>query len=286
MGIITLTTDMGTKDHYVASIKGRIYGMTPDVNIVDISHEIYPFKVAQAAFEVRSCIEDFPKGTIHIVGVDSEPVINFGNDEGSFPTILHYKEQYIIANDNGFFDAFLKEDSNYQLWRVEDVLSNPKAFKFPTKNIFVRIATDLISGKKLADIAIEVKHYKKVLHHIPTEELNLIKGHVIHIDNYGNAITNISKELFEKNGTNIPFMIFFRGKKHYIDEISNTYNEVPPGYKVAFFNENGLLEIAINRGARKGAGGAKELFGIQLGDVIRIEFTPKGSRETIESLFE
>jgi len=185
-----------------------------------------------------------------------------------------------------FFDALLLEEQDFKLWRIEDVLSNPKAFKFPTKNIFVPVAVDILNGKPLNEIGTEATNYIKVLRHIPTEEVNLIKGHVVHIDNYGNAITNISKEHFEKYGSKTPFIIYFRGTRYYIDIISNTYNEEGHGNKVALFNENGLLEIAINRGARRGAGGAKELFGIQHGDIVRVEFTPKGSRETIESLFQ
>lgn len=286
MGIITLTTDMGTRDHYVASIKGRLLSSHPTVSIVDVSHDIRPFDVSQAAYELRSCIGDFPDNTVHIIGVDSEPVINFGQDDGAFPSILEFNNQYIISNDNGFFGAFLDEEKDYKLWRVEDVLSNPKAFKFPSKNIFVPVANKILNNEDLESFCSPVERFKLALKHVATTEPNLIKGHVINIDNYGNAITNISKDIFYQYGENTPFTIFFRGKKYYIDVISNTYNEERPGEKVALFNENNLLEIAINRGATKGAGGAKQLLGIQIGEIIRIEFTPKGSRTTIESLFQ
>ena len=94
MQIITLTTDMGTKDHYVAALKATILSKIPDVHIIDISHAVRPFDISEAAYHVRSCYEDFPEGTIHIVGVDSEPVINFGGADGSFPSVLEDSGQY------------------------------------------------------------------------------------------------------------------------------------------------------------------------------------------------
>lgn len=107
----------------------------------------------------------------------------------------------------------------------------------------------------------------------------------MHIDEYGNIITNIDKQLFERTGNDSPFIIYFKKKDYYVDTISGAYNEVPQGEKLALFNENDLLEIAINRGANKSTGGAEQLFGLHLGDMIRVEFTPKGSRETIDSFF-
>ena len=77
MQIITLTTDMGVRDHYVAALKGAILRHTPNARIIDISHTVRPFDVAEASFYVSSCFDDFPEGTVHVIGVDSEPMINF-----------------------------------------------------------------------------------------------------------------------------------------------------------------------------------------------------------------
>lgn len=285
MDIITLTTDMGLSDHYVASLKGTILSQRDNVHIVDISHNVKPFDISEAAYLVRSCFNDFPKGTIHIIGVDSEPVVNFGGSDGSFPSILFFENQYFISNDNGFFGAFLKENTPESFWRMDDVLSNPKLFKFPTKNMLVSAALALLQGKKLEEIATQSNDFKNAFALTAVSELNRIKGHVVHIDNYGNAITNIHKSLFDQIGKDVPFIIYFKRENYYIDIISGAYNEVMPGEKVALFNENGFLEIAINRGANGSTGGAEQLFGLHVQDMVRIEFTPKGSRETIDSLF-
>ncbi len=285
MQIITLTTDMGLQDHYVAALKGTILKHCPNAHIIDITHTVKPFNISEAAYYLSCCIEDFPEGTLHLIGVDTEPIVDFSGPDGSYPSILKYKGQFIISNDNGFFGAFLQEKEHEGFWRIDDVLSNPKLFSFPTKNMFIPVACKLLAGEKIENIATEFPTFKKAFFQTAIIETNLIKGNVIHIDNYGNLIVNINKELFYRFGNDIPFTIYFRSRDYFIDSISKAYNEVPEGEKVAIFNDNGLLEIAINRGANGSNGGAQRLFGVNLGDVIRIEFTPRGSKETLDSLF-
>ncbi len=276
---------MGLNDHYVASLKGTILGAVENASIVDISHTVRPFDISEASFLLAACYKDFPDGTVHIIGVDSDPVINFGGSDGSFPSVMVYEKQYFISNDNGFFGAFLKENKPESFWRLDNVLSNPKLFKFPTKNMLLPVGIKLLQGEKVESFASPQEEYKNAFTPTAISEPNLIKGHVVHIDSYGNAITNINENLFARFGNDAPFVIHFKKKDYFIDIISNTYNEVPEGEKVAIFNENGLLEIAINRGANRSTGGAEQLFGLHVGDMIRVEFTPKGSRETLDSFF-
>jgi len=276
---------MGLDDHYVASLKGFILSSVKNVHIVDITHLVKPFDVSEASFHLMSCYRDFPDGTIHLIGVDSEPIVNFGGSDGSFPSIMEFSGQFFISNDNGFYGAFLQENRPEALWRIESFMKDPGSFKFPTKNILAKAAVDLINGTKPNSLGVPVNSYKSALALTAVSETNLIKGHVMHVDSYGNAITNVHKSLFERFGENTPFIIYFKRKDYFIDRISNTYNEVAQGEKVATFNENGFLEIAINRGANASSGGAEQLFGLHKNDVVRIEFTPQGSRETLESLF-
>ncbi len=285
MQIITLTTDMGLHDHYVASLKGTILTLTPEARIVDISHTVKPFNISEAAYYISSCFRDFPKGTVHVIGVDSEPIVNFGGTDGSFPSILLFEGHYFIANDNGFFGAFIQENTPEGFWQIDDVLSNPRLFLFPTKSMLIPAACRILKGEDVSTFASPAPKFKKAFSITAVVEVNLIKGNVIHIDSYGNLIINVSRELFDRFGKDTPFTIYFRKRDYYIDRISTTYNEVSEGEKVAIFNENNLLEIAINRGANGSGGGAEKLFGVHLGDVIRIEFTPQGSKTTIDSLF-
>lgn len=278
---------MGLDDYYVAAVKASVLQHCNDpVHLIDITHNVQPFDVAEAAFHVSQAYKSFPEGTIHIVGVDSEPVFNFGNAEGSFPSIMIMDKQYFIANDNGFFGVLSRFGDDIQFFRIEDVLSNPKGFKFPTKNMLVPIACKLANGENIEDIATPYAHFRKAFSSIPVIETHLIKGSIIHFDKFGNAITNVDSDLFQKIGGGAPFIIKFReGESYKIDTISKTYNEVPDGEKLAIFNENGLLEIAINRGANQSTGGAQKLFALRKNDVVRVEFMPRGSRESINELF-
>lgn len=285
MKLLTLTSDMGLNDHYVAALKANILKRDAAVQIIDISHHIIPFDTAQAAFVLNSCFDEFPAKTVHVVAVDSEPIVNFGGHDGSFPCILELNNQFIISNDNGFFGAFLGERKPDSFWRIDDILSNPKFFKFPSKNMLIPAAIDLLNGKKMDAFCSPQEGYKKAFMSMPKVEENLILGHIVYLDSYGNAITNIDQKLFELVGKTHPFIIYFRKKDYYIDTLSNSYNEVPPGERVGLFNENNLLEIAINRGANLGGGGAEKLFGLKKGDQVRIEFLPRGSKETLHELF-
>lgn len=286
MQIITLTSDLGTTDHYVASIKGAILSRISEVHLVDISHDVKAFDIAQASYFVRNCFENFPAGTIHLIGVDCEPVINFGSQQhSSIPAVLLYKGHYFVSNDNGVFSLIVGEDEFEAFWHVDDILSNPGAFQFPIRNLLVPVVCHIAQKTDVSSFASKVERFNRRVTINPVIENNLIMGNVMHIDHYGNLITNIDRKLFERFGKDIPFTIYFRRREYFIDQISNTYSEVPHGEKLALFNSNGMLEIAINRGATSQHGGANALFGLGINDTIRIEFLPKGSKETIESLF-
>lgn len=286
MGIITLTTDMGLEDYYVAALKGRIMKTVPDVRIVDISHVVQPFKITQAAHLLKNCMREFPDNTVHIMGVDAEPLINFKHPEESiYPTIVKYKKQYFLGGDNGFFSLLMGNDKAEGMWRLEDVLSKPDLMNFATKNILVPAACKIILGEPMEHFCSPVDSIRKAIPLSPVIDGNTLRGAVSYIDHYGNAITNISKVDFARAGKAVPFIIYFRRKEYYIDVISSGYNEVPSGEKIAIFNDGGFLEIAINKGTPGNGGGASSLLGLRVGDIIRIEFTPRGSRTTLESLF-
>lgn len=282
MKIITLTTDMGLNDYYVAVLKGSLLKLDPTVTIIDITHQVTPFNIASASYHISAALKDFPEGTIHIIGVESEPIIN--SSEGSLPAIMLYKGQYFVGNDNGIFALILKEDEPDGFWFIDNVLSHPAGFRFPTKNIFIPVANKIAQGIAIDSFASPSNTWKIAHSFNAIIGENLIKGQIIHIDHYGNAITNIEKSIFDRF-EGAPFTIVFRRKDYFIDEISNAYNDVTPGERLALFNDNDLLEIAINKGATGGAGGANELFGLHLGDMVRIDFTPRGSAKTIDSLF-
>ncbi len=283
MQIITLTTDNGYHDYYVAAIKGKLFQAFPAAHVIDVSHGITPFNIREAAFQLRSCFEEFPAGTIHLIGVDSEP--QFEAQKERFPGILKFKEQYFICNDNGFFGSFLEEDFPDEFYLYTAIKTQPEAWRFTTKNCFIDLAQRIANKEALSSFCEVSRTYKRAFDQKPAIDQLLIRGIVIHIDSFGNLITNITKSDFERFGNDIPFIIKYQKKEYFIDEISPTYNAVSQGERVAIFNSSGRLEIAINRGANAGFGGASKLFGMRIGDPVHVEFTPQGSKENIQSLF-
>jgi S-adenosylmethionine hydrolase len=287
MSIITLTSDMGHRDYYVGALKGSIYKQLPEAKIVDISHEIHPFNKFEAAFSVKNAMVDFPDDTIHLIAVDDTPKININmpSRHDEWPAVMRYRNQYFVALDNGVLSLILGEDEPQSIHRITESLTSPKVLQFPAKNILAKIAIRVAQGEALEQIGEPIDAPKPMNSGLAVIEEHLIRGTVIYIDVYGNLITNISEDLFKSVGKGEPFTMFFKNRSYFIDKISGSYNEVQQGDRVAVFNSSGLLEIAINQGVPGNGGGASELFGMRLNDVIRVEFTPAGSKMNLQELF-
>jgi S-adenosyl-L-methionine hydrolase (adenosine-forming) len=256
MTIITLTTDLGLKDFYLAAVKGYILRHLPNATIVDISHNITPFNIAEASFVVRNSYHDFPANTIHLVSVETD------NEKNQDFLLVQYKSQYIIAKDNGIIPLIIDNtpDKIIRLNRKsnEDLL-------FPLRNIMARAACRLAISRNEYDLGLASKDIITISTLNPILERDIIRGTVLHIDNYGNAITNIRKSHLERYDPDKKTIISF-GRRISLTKISDVYSDVPDGEALALFGTSGLLEIAINKGS------AAQLLGLQLKNVILIEF--------------
>lgn len=257
MAIITLTTDWGLKDHYTGSVKGTLLSLMPDVTIVDITHEIPPFDSEPASFVILNCYHNFPKGTIHIIGINTEASIETPH------IVMLYDGHYFIGADNGIFSliAHEKPEKIIEL----NIPQDSDYFTFSTRDVFVKAACLIVKGEKLENLGFEKDALNEMITLKPVVETNSIKGNVIYIDSYENVITNISKELFREVGKGKKFVISFRGGTD-IDSISHGYKDVDPGEKLALFGTSAYLEIAINMG------NASSLLGLKLKDSVRIDF--------------
>lgn len=256
MPVITLTSDWGTKDHYLASVKGAILKQLPEARIIDISHQIPPHNLAQAAFIIRNCYKDFPEGSIHIIGVSTE------ESEEHPHTVVYADGQYFIGSDNGIFSLIFNEKPE----KIVEItlMQDSEFFTFSSRDRFVKAAAMLVGGAKIEELGeVRDKLNEKILF-APVVEQNVIKGMVIYVDNYENAITNISVEKFKEVGKNKKFTISFRGED--TNKLCDSYSDVPVGEIVALFGCNGHLEIAMNHGNASG------LLGLNLDAPVRIEF--------------
>jgi S-adenosylmethionine hydrolase len=257
MPIVTLTTDWGTKDHYLAAVKGTLLTQIPQVQIIDISHDIAPFNLNQASYILRNSWKAFPKGTIHLVGVNSEASLEHPH------VAVVIEGHYFIGADNGIFALIFdsKPDEIYEL----DIIQASNKFTFSTKDVFISAAKHIAEGNPLSDLGNQLPDLTNRMAFKPVTETNVIKGKVIYIDRYENVITNISESLFFEMVQKKPFTILLRAGKYEIRKIHSSYSDVVEGELVAIFGSEHLLEIAQNRGRAAG------LLGIQVDDVVRIE---------------
>lgn len=262
MGVITLTTDLGHKDFYVASIKGKILSELNDVNIVDITHEIPIFDINFASYVLKNCCFDFPVGTVHIVSIDDEINAN------RIPILIKHKGHYFIGADNGLFSLLFdqKPEEIFELTLNHD----SDILTFPAKNIFVKAACHIARGGTPEIIGRRIEEIKTFQNFRATTTADTIRGSIIYRDSYGNAISNISLRLFKEIGKGRQCIVRF--KNYEIKDISKSYSEVPDGEKLALFNSSENLEIAINRGVLGAGGSASQLLGLSINEIILIEF--------------
>ena len=275
MSIITLTTDYGNKDYSVSELKAKIYNEITDVRIVDVSHNISPFNLTEAAYIIKSAYRHFPKGSIHIIGIESDLTPENAH------IAMKFDDNYFIGADNGIFSMIIgdfKADS-----MVEINIHKNYNYTITANDVFVKIATHIsregkleVIGKKIDSIK-EIKDIKPVV----SNDNNQIIGSVIYIDNYGNVVTNITEKIFNKIAKSRPFTIYARNVK--FDIIYNTYSDAidysiskdkreEDGKKIALFNNLGYLELSIYKSNPSTVGSASTLFGLGYRDQISVHF--------------
>lgn len=258
MAFITLTSDYGINSPYAAAVKGAIYTQMPGAQIVDISNSVSPFNIVQATYLLRQAVWHYPLHSVHLICIDT-------NYAAHKQFIIAVSDgQYFIGADNGIF-SLLFEKTPASFFVVKPELIQPDDL-FPEKNLFAYLAIQLSSGRQVTEFASPgtIQNVKQSL--MPVMEESSIRGNIIFIDGYDNAITNITKDHFDhKLSGKSGFKIFY-SRKNGIDYISKNYSDVVNGNELALFNESGYLEIAMN------TGNAGQLLGLRMGAPIIIEF--------------
>lgn len=255
MPFITLTSDWNQNDFYVGMLKGMILTASPEAGIVDISHQVMPFNLTQAAFIIRNSYSHFPADSIHLICVNTEP-------EGDQKVLAaQYDGHYFIGTDNGIFGLLFKSEPE----KLVEISFDKKKSK-TVLDLFVETACALLSGEPIEKIGSPIEQYQKQTPRRAVIEESVINGSVIYVDSYQNAFTNITRELFERIGKGRPFEVFLSSNYYRINKISSKYSEVPVGELVILFNSLDLMEIAINKG------NAVQLLNLSTGSVIRVKF--------------
>lgn len=238
MPIITLTSDWGQRDHYLAAVKGKILNSLPLANIIDISHGISPFNLKQASFIIRNSYPHYPKGTVHMLSILTE------NSDKTPHLAVQYDGQFFIGADNGIFSLIFDHPAE-KIIKIAAAL-DAQGKQVAARDRFVGATVQLAAGIPIEQLGEPVSQWKEQLHFLPVVSGDVIRGVVIYINQYENVITNITRDLVEKTGKGRPYIVEFRGET--IKKIRNSYQEVPIGEMVALYGSSGHLEIAINQG--------------------------------------
>lgn len=255
MAIVTLLTDSGESDHYVAAIKARILSVNPGLTIVDISHKIGPCDLAHAAFVLKAVFRDFPKGTVHLAGIDAT-----GNRDDAFIAV-QLEDHFFVGTDNGLFS--LISDKSHQMLVDINKISNIQT-SFPERDILAPAAAKLASNVAISGMGIVMPMFKKLMNRHIKANKKIISGHVIRVDGYGNLITNIPKDVFDTLSNGKTYTIQFGGEK--FRRIHTNYHQADQGDCFLLFNSLDLLEIGIYKG------NACELLGMSYDSAVSISF--------------
>lgn len=254
MAVITLLTDFGNKDYYVGLFKGDLYTSSPSAKIVDISHSIPPYDIVTGAFFLKNVYSHFPKGTIHIARVYEQ---GLGKQK---LLAAKYKNYYFIAPDNGFLTLVFDEKPDL----IVEI--DMKQAKFDTlEEYYCRVVKEITFNNNIGSIGVATSNYIEKKSMMPVLQEDKIIGHVIHIDNFGNVITNINIEDVKRFDTNKQIRINYR-KYDFIDRIVDNYTDVLQNYSLARFNSLGFLELCIH------CGHAGDLLGLFRGDSVQVVF--------------
>ncbi len=254
MVFVTLTTDYGLRDHYLAALKGSILQEEPALRLIDISHNVQNYNIVQAAYLFSNAWEAFPERTIHLVSVN-----DFDQKK---PQILglKYRNHFFLGPDNGIFSLVFEDLP--QLCHIHPIsLRHPH----PLRTAYSAAVGHIARQGSLAGWGRQTDQIVHRLSLQPVISKTMIQGNVIYIDQYDNAITNIRQDLFKKVGEGRRFSLFFK-RNDPIRRLVDHYHEAPLGSPLCRFNSAGYLEVAINKGK------AVTLLSLSVEDTVQVVF--------------
>ena len=255
MPIITLTTDLGLNDYYAGALKGTILSQMPEAAIVDITHNVPAFDIRHGAYVLKQAYPNFPKGTVHIIGINAEASAN------EVHLAIACDGHYFVGTDNGIFSLLFDKVPD-KIYDLSNIRQETDLMIFPLKDIFVKAACHLARGGTPEVLGVQHQDFIMLNSIRPVFADNVLHGTVMYVDAYGNAVINITKQFFNDTLRGKKFSLEFQGEE--ITEISQRYNEVPVGAILALFNSAGYLEISQSRGAIAG------LYGLGVGSAVTI----------------
>ena len=252
MSLVTLVTDFGSSDFYAPLLKAAILKSSPQVNLLDITHDIASQDIMEGAFFLKSVSGRFPDKTIHIALVNTF----YRRD---FKLIAFYRQnQFFIGPNNGIFSLVFPELMGEGV--VELLTTDEGVYKAVAKAV-----NNIFSEDSIENLGTPIEKFEQKIQLQPVITSSQIRATIIYVDHFGNVIVNLDKETFERVRNGREYAIYYKGNDP-IKQLSKGYHEVGLTEVCAFFNEVELLEIAVNMG------NAQELLNLNKNETIQINF--------------
>lgn len=258
--LITLLTDFGTADYFVGAMKGVILSINLEARIVDLTHEIPPQNVQSGAFTLYALYQTFPQGTIHVAVVDP----GVGSNRRSI--LVSGGNQLFVGPDNGLFSFIYEHEKDARVFHLtnEDYFRQPVSATFHGRDIFAPAAAALSKGVSPEQLGVEIKDYVRLPHLKPQRtEAGTIEASIIHIDRFGNCITNLTREHITEKMIERDVRLMINGREinslHRFFAEGNEANEV-----FAIWGSAGYLELAAFRAS------AAQLLGARQGQTVEV----------------
>jgi S-adenosyl-L-methionine hydrolase (adenosine-forming) len=239
--MITLLTDFGTSDYFVGAVKGAILSINPHAQLIDITHEVPPHDVLAGAFTLNACYRDFPKGTVHLAVVDP------GVGSTRRPIVAVNDGHIFVGPDNGIFGLALARSSDLRVFQATNAKFHRSSISstFHGRDVFAPLAAHLDLGVDPKEVGPEIGDYQRLEISHPTENAatGSIIAEIIHIDHFGNCITNLTQEEIRgtRPGKGASLLIGTERVTHFGDHFA----EAPEGVPFAYLGSAGYLEVAL-----------------------------------------
>jgi hypothetical protein len=257
--LITLTTDFGLADPYVAEMKGVILRISPHSRIVDVSHDVEKFNVRMAAYTLASAAPYFSKGTVHLAVVDP------GVGTKRRAILIQTQQASYVGPDNGVLALAARSQGIEHVFEI----TNPR-FKlsivsntFHGRDIFAPAAAYLSKGVRPAEFGPEIKRISLPRFTRIVRGKNMLVGEVLHTDGFGNVITNFPQEELQSAGAKIKIGVKLKSRRMTL-KLCRSYAEAKKNEALAIVGSHGFLEVSINQGD------AAAILGVKAGDKITL----------------
>jgi len=264
--IVTLLTDFGTADYFVGALKGAVLAANPLARVVDITHEVPAYDIEAGAFTLRAAFETFPEGTVHVAVVDP------GVGSTRRAIAVAGRGHTFVGPDNGVFGHVYERVRPFQVFHLtnENFFRRDVSPTFHGRDIFAPVAGALSSGVRAEELGPEVEDYVRLPSAAPARlEDGTLAGVVIHVDRFGNCVTNITPQDLTDEAVEGGARLFVSGReirtfRHFFAEAAGVRGE-----PFAIWGSAGLLEIAVFQDS------AARVLGARRGDRVEV----KGSRQ-------